>query len=400
MPVATSPEETARRYAALAQHQTIVAAAAALGMDANGLQKWRDSKARDPAIQAAMDAVGTNLPMHSLWTKVPAKGGEPGYSVYHRLKETDAAAFLDMIREAFANPPANRNLPPRFDEPAGDLLVLDASDVHIGKLCIAHETGYTYDIDIAAHRLREGSRLLLERGKALGVTRVLLVVGNDIAHIDNPRHQTTSGTSQDTDGSIFSIYRAASQGYRAVVNCALEMGLAVDVIFCPSNHDWVLGFGIVQGLAAWFHDHPNFTATEYNISERHRKYYRFGKNLFVLTHADGAKEADLPQIMLVEARAHIADCPHRYGLLHHYHHRMKRGLGVRPMKREKDHIAMSVSWTGQGAQEGDNMDITYVRSPSPPDGWHDRNGYLNRQAVEAFIHHPHDGRTVSLTQWF
>lgn len=44
--------------------------------------------------------------------------------------------------------------------------------------------------------------------------------------------------------------------------------------------------------------------------------------------------------------------------------------------------------------------IEYVRSPSAPDGWHDRNGYLNRQAVEAFVHSPHDGQKKRFTEWF
>lgn len=344
-----------------------------------------------------MDAIGTKMVPHLIWDKT-----DPTRSVLLKPMDEDAPSFMGQIRESIADalsgtPPI---LPPRFPEVPGSLFVLDPADVHIGKLSVASETGFDYSIDIAAHRLVEGSRLLLTQAKALGASRVLLVIGNDIAHIDNPRRQTTSGTPQDTDGTIFTIYRAASKGYRGVVTCALELGLSVDVMFCPSNHDWVLGFTIAQELAAWFHTHPSFSASEYNISERHIKYYRFGRNLLMFTHADGAKEADLPQIMLVEARHHIADCPHRYAYLHHFHHKMKRALGVRPMQREKDHIAMTVSQSGGGAMEGDTLQIEYVRSPSPPDGWHHRNGYINRQAVEGFIHHPEDGRKVALTEWF
>ncbi len=384
------------------QHGKVAFASRATGIPYSTLERnYKAALARpiDPAVQAAMDAVGTKLRPKTFWAKTD-KDGNVTHSVMLGAENTQGDDFLSMIRDALENPPANRTMPPRFADNAGRLMVLDPSDVHIGKLCIASETGYTYDIDTASHRLVEGSRLLLESGKALGVTRVLFVVGNDIAHIDTPRRQTTSGTPQDTDGGIFSIYRAASQGYRGVVTTALEMGLSVDILFCPSNHDWVLGFCIVQELAAWFRDHPNFSATEYNISERHRKYYRFGNNLMMFTHADGAKENDLPQIMLVEARQHIAECLNRYGYLHHFHHKMKRALGVRPMQREKDHIAITINQQGGGAMEGDNLNIEYVRSPSPPDGWHDRNGYLNRQAVEAFIHDAHDGRKYTLQEWF
>jgi hypothetical protein len=401
----TTSEEKARRVEIITRHLsdggTLTTAADELGMRSNTLRMWWRDNRVDPAVASGMAALGMDTAPVGGWIKSHTPD-ENGLTYSFMLPKSDDENFLEQVRATIADAMAEVQpvLPPRFAETDGQLVVLDPADVHIGKLSTVSETGYTYDIDIAVHRLVEGSRLLLVKAKALGATRVLLVVGNDIAHIDTPKRTTTSGTPQDTSGSIFSIYRTASKGYRAIVHMALDMGLAVDLIFCPSNHDWVLGFTIAQELAAWFHGHPNFSATDYNISERHRKYYRFGGNLMVFTHADGAKEADLPQIMLVEARDHIADCPHRYAYLHHFHHRMRRALGVRPMQREKDHIAMTATGVGPGAQEGDNLDIVYVRSPSPPDGWHHRNGYLNRQAVEAFLHHPDEGRKVTLTEWF
>jgi len=309
------------------------------------------------------------------------------------------ADFKELLREEIAFTPAIP-LPERFDESEGRMLVLDPSDVHIGKLSIAAETGYTYDASVAEHRLFTGCKALIDDARKMGVTHVLLVIGNDISHIDKPRRETTSGTPQDTDGSIFTIFRAARNAYARVVRYALECGLSVQIVHVPSNHDWVLGYCIAETLAALFSEHPNVTATEYAISERHRKYVRFGKNLIGLTHGDGAKEGDLSQIMLQEARPHMAECLHRYWYVHHYHHKIKKALGIRPMAREKDHIAMTVIQGGAGAMEGDNVAVEYVRSPSPPDGWHDRNGYLNRQAVEAFIHCPERGQIRRLTEWF
>jgi hypothetical protein len=181
---------------------------------------------------------------------------------------------------------------------------------------------------------------------------------------------------------------------------ALEMGLDVHIMFNPSNHDWVLGFTIAQFLGAWFRGHPNVHCSDYSISERHRKYLRFGSNLIGLTHGDGAKEASLGDIMTVEARSHVAEAVHRYWYVHHYHHKIRKMLGVRPQDREKDHVGMTVIGSGIGAMEGDAVAVEYVRSPSATDGWHDRNGYLSRQAVEAFMHHPQDGQCNRFTVWF
>ena len=404
MPAPTPQTEAARRYAALAEHSTIVAAAEALGMDANALQKWRDSKARkpiDPAMQAAMRAVGTDMQPAMAWLKTAPDADGMAFSVMLKPGPRGADDFkeaLAEIIESLAAPPPT--LPPRFAPVTGNMVIVDPADVHIGKLSVATETGCTYNAEIAEHRLVEGCKALIEGGIRNGATHVLLVIGNDISHIDTPRRTTTSGTPQDTDGSIFTIFKAAMRAYARVVEYALSRQVTVQIVFAPSNHDWVLGYSIAQTLAARFHGHPNVTATEYAMSERHRKYVRYGRNLIGITHGDGAKEGDLPQIMLAEARPHIADCPHRYFLVHHYHHKIRKALGIRPMSREKDHIAMTVMHSGAGAMEGDNLSVEYVRSPSPPDGWHDRNGYLNRQAVEAFVHCPERGQIMRLTEWF
>lgn len=355
----------------------------------------------DPAIADGMDAVGTDMVPGLLWAKTKDENGT-SYSALLKPGAKEFPAFLDHIRDTVGDLMTGKHpkLPPRFEARQGCMMVLDPADVHIGKLSVAAETGYTYDEKIAEHRLVEGCRVLAEKGLMNGATSVLFVIGNDIAHIDHPHRMTTSGTPQDTSGSIFSIYRVAQRAYIRVIGMLLEMGMSVVVMFNPSNHDWVLGFSIAQVVQAWFREHPNVTISDYGVSERHRKYVVFGRSLIGLTHGDGAKEADLPSIMLTEARSHMVVAPLAYWYVHHYHHKIRKSLGVRSQDREKDHIAMTVIKSGIGAMEGDNCTIEYVRSPSPPDGWHDRNGYLNRQAVEAFLHDPQDGQVMRFTNWF
>ena len=337
----------------------------------------------DPGIADAMEAVGSDILPSVVWSKTKNDDGT-SYSVMMRPTAPEFPSFLDQIVETIDDLKPHMKgakLPRRFEPKDGKLLVLDPADVHIGKLCVEEETGVRYDTVVAEHRLVEGCRLLIEGGIRNGCSSVLLVIGNDIAHIDKPNKTTTAGTPQDVDGSIFSIHRAAQAAYVRVITMALEQNLSVHVMFNPSNHDWVLGFTIAQFMKAWFHNHPNVNISDYAVSERHRKYFRFGNNLIGLTHGDGAKEADLAQIMMVEARPHIAESVHLYWYVHHYHHKIRKALGVRSQAREKDHIAMTVMQSGAGAMEGDNCQIEYVRSPSAADGWHDRNGYIGRQAV-------------------
>lgn len=67
---------------------------------------------------------------------------------------------------------------------------------------------------------------------------------------------------------------------------------------------------------------------------------------------------------------------------------------------EKDLIGMTALHISPDPAGSRAPEIEYVRSPSPPDGCHDRNGYVNRQAVECFLHHPHDGQVGRFTEWF
>jgi len=105
--------------------------------------------------------------------------------------------------------------------------------------------------------------------------------------------------------------------------------------------------------------------------------------------------------MVTEARQHISECINRYWLLHHVHHKDRKTRdGNKPFLREKDHNGMTAIISGNGFIEGEALNIEYVRSPSPPCGWHDRNGYVNRQGVECFLFHPYDGQKARFTEWF
>ncbi len=361
-------------------------------------QKWADV---DPAIQAGMSAVGTNMIPALVWAKTKNEDGT-SYSVLLKPERQDFINMRDVIRETIAEVAADvtLNLPKRFDVEAAGMFVLDPADVHIGKLSVKSETGETYDEAIAEHRLVEGSRVLLERAMKDNVSHVAFIMGNDIGHTDSSRKETTSGTKQDVSGSWFSNYRVAQRAYVRIIKMCLEMGLEVIPIFNPSNHDWHTGFTIANSVGLLFKNHENVRVSDYNLSERHRKYLRFGSNLIATAHGDGAREQDLPQLAMVEARGHLDEAPHRYFYLHHYHHKIRKQAGLSNMVREKDHISITTIGSGLGAVEGHNSQIEYVRSPSAPDGWHHRNGYLNRQAVEGFVHHPADGQISRFTRWF
>lgn len=403
---AVSDEVLAQAVDALRLHGTKQAAADALGWKV-GTFKHRLNLAQakeraGPEITEAAKAGGIEDPRNlSHFWKIAKDEDGNGYSLYIKNPNSgENVSIYDMVREAVqdVDPPVI-TLERRTYDGGEHLLVIDLADVHFLKLSVKTETGYEYNRDVARHRVIEGTKALLRLAAPMSVGRILFVLGNDILHVDGPRSTTTSGTFQDSDGTIFQGFKDAASALEAAISeCAAFAD--VDLIHCMSNHDWLMGWALSQTVAARLRGNARVRASEYNLSEAHRKYYRFGSNLFGLTHGDGAKEEKLYGLMVAEARQHISECKNLYWLLHHVHHKDRKTRGEVVYVREKDHNGMTAHFSGKPQPEGGNLNIEYVRSPSPPDGWHDRNGYVNRQAVECFLYHPELGQRARFTEYF
>lgn len=250
------------------------------------------------------------------------------------------------------------------------LLVIDPADIHIGKLCESFETGEDYDNQIAVQRVRDGVAGILEKSKAMNIDQILLIIGNDVLHTDNPRRQTTSGTPQDTTGMWYSNYLTAKDLYIEVIETLATLA-DVHVTFNPSNHDFMSGFFLADCISAWFSRNENVT---FDVSPSHRKYYRYHENIVGSTHGDGAKIQDLPLLMAQETGKDWL-AKHRYIYTHHVHHKSSKDFG--------------------------SVCVESLRSPSAADSWHHRNGYQHSpRAIEAFLHHKKHGQIARFTHIF
>ena len=250
------------------------------------------------------------------------------------------------------------------------LLVLDPSDLHIGKLCSSFETGEDYNSQVAVKRVMDGVKGLLNKACSWNVNKIIFIGGNDILHVDNPKNTTTSGTQQDCDGMWYDNFVIAKKLYIDIISMLL--GVAdVHFTYNPSNHDFSNGFFLCQAIEAYFSKCENVT---FSVDMSHRKYSVYGSNLIGTTHGDGAKTADLPLLMAHES-PEWSSCKHRYIYTHHIHHKMSKDF-------------MSVC-------------VESLRSPSGTDGWHHRNGYAHSpKAIEAFIHHKDHGQVARLNHIF
>lgn len=256
------------------------------------------------------------------------------------------------------------------DKKDAHLLVIDPADVHIGKLCSAFEVGETYNNQIAVKRVLQGVKGILEKSKGYDIDKIVLIIGNDILHIDSPKRQTTSGTPQDTDGMWHTNFLIAKQLYVDVIEILMQIA-PVQIIYNPSNHDYTHGFFLAQVIETHFRKCENVS---FDVSIAHRKYFTYFNNLIGSTHGDGAKPQDLPLLMAHESKDWV-NCKHKYIYTHHLHHKVS-----------KDYMGVC---------------IETLRSPSGTDSWHHRNGYQHApKAIEGFLHHKEFGQICRFTHLF
>lgn len=254
----------------------------------------------------------------------------------------------------------------------GHLLVLDPADIHIGKLVSAFETGEEYNCNIAVKRVHEGIDGILQKVLGFNIDKIMLVIGNDVLHVDSPKRMTTSGTPQDTDGMWYDCFLMAKKLYVEVIEKLTSIA-DVHVVYNPSNHDYTNGFFLADAIQSWFRLSNNIT---FDCSIAHRKYFTYYENLIGTSHGDGAKQSDLGLLMAEEAKQDWSKTKHRYFYTHHVHH-----------KTAKDYIGLTVE---------------SLRSPSGTDSWHHRNGYGigGVKAVEGFIHDKLNGQIARITHIF
>jgi hypothetical protein len=325
--------------------------------------------------------------LRSLWNVALDKGINPEEVKHGWIKDDNASLFIKnhnykdpetaAIEKSFAElldqfKTYSPVYPTIVREKSKDahLLVVDPSDIHIGKLCRAFETGQEYNSQIAVKRVKEGVQGLLNKSQGFDIDKVLLVIGNDILHTDTPKRQTTSGTPQDTDGMWYDNFLDGVRLYVDLIEMLMQVA-DVHVTFNPSNHDYTSGFYLAQLIATHFRQSENIT---FDVSISHRKYFTYGFNLIGSTHGDGAKTNDLPLLMAHEA-IDWGKCKHRYIYTHHVHHKTAKDI-------------MSVC-------------VESLRSPSGADSWHYKQGYIHAPlAVEGFLHHPIHGQIARLTHLF
>lgn len=159
---------------------------------------------------------------------------------------------------------------------------------------------------------------LINMGIASGYkpTRILFIIGNDFGHIDNQKYETTGGTLVgSTRTYLDSVDERCSIILRA---CDLLRSYCqnLDVLVVPGNHDAFSTYWLGKVVESYYKNDGRISVLN---GQSPRKYYRYGKNLFGLTHGNEEKKFDLASLMAVESPMDWAMSQNRIWLTGHLH---------------------------------------------------------------------------------
>ncbi len=248
------------------------------------------------------------------------------------------------------------------------LLMLSIADLHLNKLAWAEETGEDYDTDIAISRFNAACDDLVGKANSFtNIGRICLVVGNDLFNIDSNANTTTGGTPQSVDSRHAKVFRRALDMYVDMVEKIKQIA-PVDIVVVQGNHDRETSWYLGECLTLAFRKDDEVTV---NNQPKLRKYYTYGRNMFLLTHGCDEKKVELPLIMATEEPELWGKSLHREVLLGHLH---KRNVTSRT-----------------DVDDSRGVITRTLPSLTSSDAWHVMKGYGSRKGAMALLYHPNRG---------
>lgn len=230
-------------------------------------------------------------------------------------------------------------------------------DFHIGR--VDNETSFNvYNKTI---------KKVVDYLSKFNIDRILYILGNDFFNSDNSSYKTTNGTQQKDVGDFSSTMRMGIKIALDSIFLLKSLGVPVDIIIMPGNHDRFRAEALGFVLEGYFN---NDAQVSIDNSLGFRKYYQYGKNGFMFEHGE-LKAEKYTALFATERPQMWADTEFRLVRLGHLHHHLvKETIGA---------------------------DITYLPSLSKNSRWEDSKGYLSKKRGFVYLHHYEEGEHYRIT---
>lgn len=265
--------------------------------------------------------------------------------------------------------------PKRIVRGADHMLEISLYDVHFGKLCWGEETGTDYDLKIAVDDYMGAAEDLLDRVSGFKIEKIILPIGHDCFHYDNPKKETANGTLVDsTDDRISKVFSGVVDAVSGLVLRLREIA-EVEILWIPGNHDSLTSFYLAFVLSKMFEKDSRVSV---DYGPQLHKYRKYGVSLIGYDHGEKMPLDNLALLMATDVPELFAESFCRMWRVGHFHTRKE------------------VRFIGSDTRKGVN--ITVIPSLSGTDFWHYKMGYVNGQrAAEAALWNRETGYVGSFT---
>ena len=197
-------------------------------------------------------------------------------------------------------------------------VLLNLSDLHVGKLAWDKEVGADYNVDLAKEVfLTALKNLVYQSIRCFGVEEFVLNIGGDFFHTNGSLNQTANGTNMnDVDTRYQKIYIKGLEILTEAVDFLSSFeGVRVKLYVVQGNHDKATSFYLGESLKAFYRKDKNIEI----VNDPHiRKYHKYGVTSYMLTHGD-CKDDGLPLTFATEKPDYFANSEYRYIFLGHLH---------------------------------------------------------------------------------
>lgn len=229
----------------------------------------------------------------------------------------------------------------------GQLGVFGLYDAHIGDLCWIEETDENNDTRIAKTRCMNAIDDLIGELSLYPIEKLIVPIGNDFAHIDNIRGETTAGRQLDFDSRYGRIVETCHEVLVHLVDRCLELCDDVLLPLVGGNHDQVTSLHLAHWIKQRYRNDPRVVV---DTSPKPRKYYVWGSTLIGFAHGDCLNIKDVYRHMAEEAREHWAIATCREFHTGDKHHRKQVDQGTvdtygKVTFRQNSSLAPRNAWT-------------------------------------------------------
>lgn len=272
-------------------------------------------------------------------------------------KEAQARQILEGIRDALEEYRGASERVHHIGFSTEDCLTAYVmGDAHFGMLAHQDETQVDdFDSEIA-YRVMQGAVDYLVHSSPPTKQALFVNVG-DAVHTDNSSNRTRrSGAELDVDSRYYRIIKVFVWAMIHGIQRMLEKHEELTVINAAGNHDPDTTHWIQLALSMYFANEPR---VDIRVDPASYHFYRFEKVLLGVTHGDGAKMDDLPQIMAHLKAEDWGQTLHRHWLTGHIHHKVLK--------------------------EFNGCKTESFNTLAPSDAWHSKSGYFAAREMHSMI---------------